>query len=124
MKFAGKCAVISGAARGIGRATALKLAAEGAKVALLDINAEGLDAVAESIRSAGGTAPSRTTPDPSTGPKSGESTRTFISSLPTVPATVRLELPSNTVCTSCASKTPQAPISQAETPGNCSAAPR
>jgi len=59
MKFAGKCAVTSGAARGIGRATALKLAAEGAKVALLDINAEGLDAVAESIRSAGGTALSR-----------------------------------------------------------------
>lgn len=56
MMFAGKCAVISGAARGIGRATALKLAAAGAKVAMLDINGEGLEIAAEAIRSAGGTA--------------------------------------------------------------------
>lgn len=56
MTCAGKSAVISGAARGIGRATALKLAAAGAQVALLDINGEGLEALAESIRASGGTA--------------------------------------------------------------------
>lgn len=56
MRFIGKCAAISGAASGIGRATAMKLAAEGAKVALLDIKKGEADAVAEAIRDAGGTA--------------------------------------------------------------------
>ena len=38
----GKVALVTGAASGLGRATALKLAAAGANLALLDINGEGL----------------------------------------------------------------------------------
>ena len=56
MNLVGKCAVVSGAASGIGRATALKLAAEGAKVALLDIKSDDIEAVARTIRDGGGTA--------------------------------------------------------------------
>lgn len=56
MNLVGKCAVVSGAASGIGRATALKLAAEGAKVALLDIKSDDIEAVARTMRDGGGTA--------------------------------------------------------------------
>lgn len=48
-EFAGKVAVITGAGSGIGRALALNLAAKGAKLALSDIDAEGL---AETVRRA------------------------------------------------------------------------
>jgi len=41
-RFEGKTALITGAARGIGRATAQRLSSEGASVACLDLNAEGL----------------------------------------------------------------------------------
>jgi NAD(P)-dependent dehydrogenase (short-subunit alcohol dehydrogenase family) len=48
MKLAGKVAVVTGAARGIGRATAERLLAEGAKVVVSDIDMERLNqAVAE-----------------------------------------------------------------------------
>lgn len=48
-----KVALVTGAASGIGRAVALKLATEGARVALLDITQEALDAAAAEIHAAG-----------------------------------------------------------------------
>ena len=38
----GKSALVTGAASGLGRATAIKLAAAGANVCLVDVNAVGL----------------------------------------------------------------------------------
>ena len=46
MRFAGKRAVVTGAASGIGRATALRLAEEGASVLIGDIDAAGGEALA------------------------------------------------------------------------------
>ncbi len=46
-RFAGKDCVISGAGSGIGRAIALRLAAEGARVAILDINTDAADETLE-----------------------------------------------------------------------------
>lgn len=54
--IAGKCLFITGAASGMGRATAELFADEGAHVAVTDLDAEGAEAVAEGIRSAGGSA--------------------------------------------------------------------
>jgi NAD(P)-dependent dehydrogenase (short-subunit alcohol dehydrogenase family) len=51
----GKRCFITGAASGIGRATAIAAAAKGAELFLTDIQAEGLEAVAMEIREAGGT---------------------------------------------------------------------
>ncbi|MBU6298025.1 MAG: glucose 1-dehydrogenase [Alphaproteobacteria bacterium] len=48
-RVAGKIALITGAAQGLGEATARLLAKEGARVALTDINAQGAAMVAESI---------------------------------------------------------------------------
>jgi NAD(P)-dependent dehydrogenase (short-subunit alcohol dehydrogenase family) len=55
MRFEGKAAIVTGAANGIGEATAHKLAAEGARVTAVDIAARGQEVV-EAIRSAGGEA--------------------------------------------------------------------
>ena len=43
--FTGKSALFTGAGAGIGRATAIKFAQNGAKVAIVDVNAEKLKLV-------------------------------------------------------------------------------
>jgi meso-butanediol dehydrogenase/(S,S)-butanediol dehydrogenase/diacetyl reductase len=55
-RFAGRTAIITGAAAGIGRAVALRLGAEGAAVACLDIDGEAAAATAKSITESGGRA--------------------------------------------------------------------
>jgi NAD(P)-dependent dehydrogenase (short-subunit alcohol dehydrogenase family) len=55
MRLAGKTAVITGAASGIGRATAIRFAAEGAQLVIGDRHAERLAEVVATIRVAGGT---------------------------------------------------------------------
>jgi 2-hydroxycyclohexanecarboxyl-CoA dehydrogenase len=55
-RLAGKVAIVTGAAQGIGRAIATRLAAEGAKVALADIKFEDAQRVAAEISSSGATA--------------------------------------------------------------------
>ena len=52
----GKTAIVTGAAQGLGEATSRLLAREGAKVVLTDLQAERGEAVARSIREAGGEA--------------------------------------------------------------------
>ncbi|MBR2352951.1 MAG: SDR family oxidoreductase [Clostridia bacterium] len=54
MRFDGKTALVTGAAVGIGRATAVKLASEGANVIALDLNEEMLATLKEEIETAGG----------------------------------------------------------------------
>lgn len=52
----GRIAIITGAASGMGKATAQLFADEGARVAALDVNAEPLNVVVEEIAAAGGEA--------------------------------------------------------------------
>jgi NAD(P)-dependent dehydrogenase (short-subunit alcohol dehydrogenase family) len=54
--FAGKVAIVTGAAQGIGEAYARALAAAGAAVVIADISADAGEAVAEDIRAGGGKA--------------------------------------------------------------------
>jgi NAD(P)-dependent dehydrogenase (short-subunit alcohol dehydrogenase family) len=52
----GKVAIVTGAGAGIGKASALSLARQGAKVLVTDVNLESAQAVASQIKSAGGDA--------------------------------------------------------------------
>lgn len=56
MRLPGKIAIITGAASGIGEATALRFAQEGAKVVVADINAAGGEATVAQIKAQGGEA--------------------------------------------------------------------
>jgi NAD(P)-dependent dehydrogenase (short-subunit alcohol dehydrogenase family) len=55
-RFDGSVAVVTGAGRGMGRAVALRLGQEGARVVVAELNPEHGAEVAEEIRAAGGTA--------------------------------------------------------------------
>ena len=55
-RFENRTAVVTGAASGIGRAAAIRLGAEGARVACLDVNEPGVQQTAEGIAAAGGMA--------------------------------------------------------------------
>jgi NAD(P)-dependent dehydrogenase (short-subunit alcohol dehydrogenase family) len=53
-RLEGKVAIVTGAASGIGRVSAMTMAREGARVVVADRNGPGADAVAAEIRAAGG----------------------------------------------------------------------
>jgi NAD(P)-dependent dehydrogenase (short-subunit alcohol dehydrogenase family) len=56
MLLSGKVAIVTGAAQGIGQACAVRLAKEGAKVIVCDVNDKAGERTAKSIESKGGTA--------------------------------------------------------------------
>src|SRR4030095_12357279 len=55
--FTGKVALVTGASSGIGRATALAFAREGAKVVVSDVVVDGGNETVQFIKKAGGEAP-------------------------------------------------------------------
>jgi NAD(P)-dependent dehydrogenase (short-subunit alcohol dehydrogenase family) len=60
-RLKGKRAIVTGGGSGIGRGAALKLAAEGASIGVLDVNVGAAEQVANEIRGAGGNAIAVTT---------------------------------------------------------------
>ncbi len=55
-RLAGKTAIVTGAARGIGKAIALRYASEGSNLVLCDLNLEGVEATADEARLMGAVA--------------------------------------------------------------------
>ncbi len=55
-RFAGRVAIVTGAAKGMGFATAVEMARDGAAVVMTDIDAAGLEAAGAQARAAGGRA--------------------------------------------------------------------
>ena len=53
MSIQGKIALITGGGQGIGRAIAVRLARDGADIAIVDVNPDKIDSVAEEVRSLG-----------------------------------------------------------------------
>ena len=53
MRFQNKTAIVTGAGSGIGRAIASRLATEGAKIAIADVNVEGSEQAASMVRKLG-----------------------------------------------------------------------
>jgi NAD(P)-dependent dehydrogenase (short-subunit alcohol dehydrogenase family) len=58
-RFVGRRVLVTGAASGIGRATAIRLALEGGSIACLDLDPAGLEAVVAEIAAAGAAVPAR-----------------------------------------------------------------
>ena len=58
-RYAGKTVLVTGAASGIGRAAAERLAAEGARVLCADLNEAAVKEAADAIQKAGGDATAR-----------------------------------------------------------------
>jgi 3-oxoacyl-[acyl-carrier protein] reductase len=58
-RLAGRVVLVTGAASGIGRATACRAAAEGADIAAIDVDRSGLDSLGAQIGAGGGQAASR-----------------------------------------------------------------
>lgn len=56
MRLKGKVSIITGGASGIGKATVLKFAQEGAIVAVCDLNQDAIDATVNEVKAAGGEA--------------------------------------------------------------------
>lgn len=55
-RFTGRCAVVTGAAAGMGQAASVRFASEGARVCLIDVDRIGLEETLDQIKSAGGDA--------------------------------------------------------------------
>jgi len=53
-RFEGKVAIVTGAAKGMGKATAMEMCADGASVMITDIDKPGLEAAGKEIAAAGG----------------------------------------------------------------------
>jgi NAD(P)-dependent dehydrogenase (short-subunit alcohol dehydrogenase family) len=60
-RLMGKVVIVTGAGSGLGRASAVRFAREGASVVCADLRRDGVDAVVEEIRASGGVATGRVT---------------------------------------------------------------